>query len=330
MGLMLVSAPALAQPPIAVPSAPAYVPPPIPVEISEYPLYNGVTKLTSGETIGAFIYRGSYSFKLRNGHFTELSGATLSPDGKRLALVTDRGSRIVLNLTWDKDKLVSAIPEEMQFLQNQEGKALQWPDNDAEALAVYANGDYLVSFERNHRFSLYDKQWKWRKDIALPKDITRAVPRNGGFEAMTLLPDESILAITEEGDEKSENATDRSFGVKIKDNRLTRFFYQHKEGFRPTDILAIDDTVYLLERSFTPVGIEVKARIASFPIRSIAENAVIKGNQLLELDGASRVDNMEVLVGFSPRPGTRYFIAMSDDNNSPIQNTIAIVLEQKP
>ncbi len=115
-----------------------------------------------------------------------LSDLTVAADGTVTA-ISDDGQRLDARLSLSPDgRLLGLKDARLQPLRGPGGQPLQGKQaGDAEGLAVWPNGDVMVSFERDHRIWLYPADGAAPRAVPFPPV---AMPENEGMEALALAP----------------------------------------------------------------------------------------------------------------------------------------------
>ncbi len=141
--------------------------------------------------LGRFVYAGGVAISSPDTQRLHgLSDLKFGPDGGLVA-ISDDGDLFEARLKLDETgRLVGLTDGKLQPLKGLDGQPLQGKEKgDAEGLAILANGDRLVSFERDHRIWLYPRQPDGT--YGLPRAVNKpatAFPDNEGMEALTVYP----------------------------------------------------------------------------------------------------------------------------------------------
>ena len=192
---------------------------------------------------------------------------------------------------------------------------------DAEALLRLPDGRFLVAFEGQHRIALYPALDAPAELLAPPPGL-EAAPRNGGIEALALLPDGRLLAIAES----------LAAGPGLRRAWLGRFgprgvlwqglAYRPAEGLEPAGAAALPDgRVLVIERGFSVLG-GFSGRAALLPGVALP---VLEGATLLEFPGALPAENWEGIA--VARWGGRLLAGLiSDDNENILQRSLLATL----
>jgi hypothetical protein len=144
--------------------------------------------------IGAFSYAGG--IELRGVDTTRLHGLSdlrVAPDSRLLA-ITDEGELLDAQIVFDASgHVVGVTNAKLTRLLDLSGQPLENKSRaDAEGLAVFPNGDRLVSFERDHHIWLYSADGgPARREVPKPNG---PFPSKQGLEALTNYPSTSTDA----------------------------------------------------------------------------------------------------------------------------------------
>uniref|UniRef100_B0SXQ5 Phytase-like domain-containing protein n=1 Tax=Caulobacter sp. (strain K31) TaxID=366602 RepID=B0SXQ5_CAUSK len=307
--------------PAVLPVAPVKVGPEIGLVTTPVPLSSANPPPVA---LGRFVYAGGVA--ISSPDTTRLHGLSdlkFGPDGA-LVSVTDDGDLFEARLKLDDTgRLVGLTDGKLSPLKGLDGQPLQGKvQSDAEGLAFLANGDRLVSFERDHRIWLYLRQSDGT--YGLPRAVNKPAttfPDNEGMEALTAYPiagPDAYLVGGEEGEVwlckvsapcasvTPQSPPDFTWG-------LTSF-----AAFEGQAVAA-------LYRSFDPVrGWRGQVRFVVDP-RAPAAKQVVAAT--LNLDGATTRDNFEgIALSRSPSGATRLYI-LSDDNDTSFERTLLMAFD---
>ena len=192
--------------------------------------------------------------------------------------------------------------------------------SDAEDLARLPDGRFLVAFERWHRIRLYPRLDAPARHVSPPPGLSEA-PRNGGIEALTVLPDGRILAIAESL--PAGPGLRRAWAGRLGPRGMAwqALAYRPAEGLEPTGAAALPDgRVLVIERGFSILG-GFFGRVALLP--GIAA-PVLQGPTVLEFPGDLPAENWEGVA--VARAGGRLIAGfVSDDNEHPLQRSLLAI-----
>jgi len=135
--------------------------------------------------LGAFAYAGG--IQLQSPDSDQLGGLSdlqVSTDGQLLA-VSDDGQIMQARLVLDDQGHLGGLTEaRIEPLLGVDGRAVQGKqEGDAEGVAVWPNGDRMVSFERDHRILLYPASGGAPRPLPIPPE---AMPENAGIEGLAI------------------------------------------------------------------------------------------------------------------------------------------------
>ncbi len=272
------------------------------------------------KTVGRLVFLSGFELSSSHWSFGGLSGLDVSPDGKRLRAISDRGNWITAELTHDADgRLIAADSWRYAPLLTPTGHGVNHLQGDAEGLVRNPDGSFLVSFEQHHRIWRYPSNLNAHPaPVATPRDLTNA-PHNGGLEGITVLPDGTVLGVTE----RHANDEGGLKGWLMKNGAAQGISYVPREGFSPTDLAALPDgDVLLLERKFNMIA--MLARVTRLSRASLVAGARVHGETVAHLEHPLTVDNFEGLAVRQDRAGRTFLYVLSDDNFLPFQRTLLL------
>ncbi|MDP6707209.1 MAG: esterase-like activity of phytase family protein [Alphaproteobacteria bacterium] len=278
------------------------------------------------ERVGALRFIAGYILRSDDLAFGGLSGLTLSLDGRRFVAVSDLGRWLTGKLLLAADGRLEGLAEvSMSPLPDTDGRPVNADAgmHDAEAVERQGDGGYLVSFERRHRLWRYPPPAGLAGDRAKrflrPDDFDR-LPVNGGIEALAVLADGGVLMLSEafyvgNGDLQ---------GWLWRRGRTRPLRYATSWAFKPTDIARLPNgDLLVLERRYSLLG-GAGARLRRLAKADIKAGARLKGQEIARLEWPLTVDNFEGLaVAPAPGGGTLVYL-LSDNNFSPLQDTLLL------
>lgn len=291
------------------------------------------------DRVGGLRFRGALDLTGING-VGGLSGLWVSRDGARFSAIGDTGLVASGRLIHSDDGwLIGVRDVETRPLLVEEGQAASKRRVDAEEVLRLTNpdgseGDWVVSFERDHRFLRYSQDGRGpagvpTASVPTPPGVVESSPENGGLESLTQLTDGRFLTI-EEGEEdvrRDPRQPRRAWvtavvpGVPRQASDWRPFHYRSAPRFRPTGAAPLPDGgALVLERRVSLIG-GWSTRIVRLPRAALHDGADVTGEEVARLEHPLLNDNFE---GIATRPapggGTLVYI-VSDDNFSPLQRS---------
>lgn len=262
------------------------------------------------KTAGKLKFRGGIHLYAEDPAFGGLSALGISPDGKRMVALSDRGRRFSARLVYDQAGNLAGLRDtELATMAGLDGAPLSSKaDGDVESMSPGVEGEIIVAFERRHRL------WRYLPGVTVPEplpgpDEMQDLPFNNGIEALTLLADGSLLALAEGIPGRKQTVgwiSDRE-GWSV----LT---YPTPEGYRVTGAATMPGgDVLVLERFFTPRGIN-RILLKRISAAAIKPGNRLAGTVLARLRPPLTVDNFEGIEVRKNPAGKIFVYLLSDDN----------------
>jgi hypothetical protein len=287
----------------------------------------------TGTGAGKLEFRGGLVLSSTAKEFGGLSGIVLEPDGRRFMAVSDEGTWLSGELTYDGAAPSGIRATRMAPIKALRGRKLDRKrDLDAEAMTLIDgtldHGTLMVGFERNHRIGIFpvvkgELQPPTRYLTNPPE--ARRMRSNSGFEAVAVLHGGPMKGAIIAFAERFPGDTSQHAGwiwLKDKPHRLS---LSDIRGFDVTDATSLaDGTLLILERRFRWTE-GVQMRIRSIAAKDIRPGARMQGETLLEADYSSEIDNMEGLAAHRGPTGETVLTVISDNNfNTFLQKTLLL------
>ena len=307
-----------------------------------------------GQRLGDLTLLGAVEWSSPRGDFGGFSGLELEEDGYFTAL-TDKGHTARARLRHDTNGILTGIDGlKVARLRDAQGKYLQFPDSDSEALRRGADGAWYVAFENTDRISRFDTL-DGPEQVVVTHPGLDALYDNGGLESLLVLPRGHLkrfpgprkrLAIDDPrtdgkpevpeppqivGDtlvgivESGEDWTKGFDGYIVDGEAVETFTFARHGWYAPTDIALgpNGEWIYVLERRFTLIG-GFAMRIRRFPLAELRAGATIDAALLLDTPAAPLNENMEGLAATTDAQGRTILYVLSDDNFNVLQRTLLL------
>lgn len=175
------------------------------------------------------------------------SAIHIGDDGLSMIAVSDRGGFVTGEISRGEDGRITSIAVSPPI--PVQGYSAPPPEDaeDAEGIAVTADGTIYVSFEKDHRVGRFDTVFDTEQ--VLPKaDEFAAFPMNGGLEALAIDADGAIYAIPE----RTRRRRDPFPVFRFRDGRWDiPYAIPRTDGYLAVGAdFGPDGRLYLLERNF--------------------------------------------------------------------------------
>lgn len=280
--------------------------------------------------IGVLRWRGGLALRAADGAFGGWSDLQISPDGRRLTALGDRGSWLAATILRDGDGRLTGLAEvSLGPLLGLDGAPLQRAhgETDAEGLALLPDGDMVVAFEGRHRL------WRYPAGPGLPTPLAARpvalptppglleAPANGGLEALAARPDGSLIGLTE----ALRDAAGLVVGWRLDPaGRATPLRLAPTGDFKPTGLAVTAEGDFVLaERRYTPLA-GPGLRLSMLSADALAGGRTLVPRPLAVLDASLSVDNFEGVGIWQTATGERRLVVLSDDNFNPLQRTLLL------
>ncbi len=266
--------------------------------------------------LGDFFYAGGlWLTSKQTDRFRGLSDIGVTGQD-RLTAVGDGGVLFNARLLFDAAQQLTGIADaSLAPLTDEEGKPVADSRRfDAEGLAILANGDRLVSFERDHRIWLYPAAGGPPRSVPSPE---ANFPSNFGMEAIavdpTLGPDAYVVG---------EEMTGKTWTCRLTLPCVPGHTVEKPGEFGLVAMNRLDEdtTAYLL-RAYDPF----RGNRITLQIRR-STTVIAQMDMALPLS----VDNFEGLASVPSANGHTRFYLMSDDNGSSSQRTLLLAFDWRP
>ncbi len=269
------------------------------------------------DRIGRFAFGGGLILtSTQTSRLHGLSDLDVLADG-RLVSVSDEGDLLKAKVVLGADGRLAGVTEaRLTPLTDLDGKPLQGKNNrDSEGQALLANGDLLISFERQDRIWLYPAAGG--PPHAVPSPAMK-FPFNEGMEALAPDPDRGPTAYF-----TGAETTGRTWNCTLAGPCIEGPTVPLDVGFGLVAARRLPGgrTAWLL-RAFNPISMSViDLRITDASGHTVDQ---------MELRRPLTVDNFEGLGVVSNPDGRIRFYLISDDNFSSLQRTLLLAFDWTP
>lgn len=280
------------------------------------------------QRFGRLQFRGGLVLTSPAKDFGGYSALAVEPDGRRFLAISDEGTWLTGEITYDGTKPKGMANAKVGPLLGLGGRVFDRKrDLDAESLTLLegtlGNGTLLIGFERNHRIGRFPINGEGVQAptgyLKLPPDAKR-MRANNGFEAVTVVQGGSFKGMVVAFSERLLDAQKNHTGWIWQQGEPRRFSLRNIGDFEVTDAAALPDgSLIVLERRFRwSEGVKMRLRL-------IRAAGAFDGEVLLEADSGYEIDNMEGLAVHQGARGETVLTLISDDNfNSLLQRTLLL------
>ena len=263
----------------------------------------------------------------------EVSDLAWDEDTQTLYSISDDVYLYTLKLSLNKDKLTQAKITKAVKLLGKNKKPLKGSNNDPEGLSIknHNNGkkndaELIISFEGNSRIERYNTQGQYMGDVKIPSKLKKQKSYRGNnrtLESVTIHPRHGIITAAE-------------LPLKANARKKQTLYSQHgKEWHFPshsakessvTALEVLDNgDILVLERAFSGIFSPLVISLRQVQLNKCNKKnlCAVKNIAIFDSSNGWNVDNFE---GLTKLAGNRYLM-VSDDNKSPLQQSIMVMFE---
>ena len=281
---------------------------------------------------GAFNFRKGYTLKATHDAFGGFSGLWRSPQGgEELLAVSDQGWWLNARVMQSNEGIISGLSQaRIAPILSAKGTPLtQTRSYDTEGLCVH-NGVAYVSVERVH--SVVSFEWAKEgvlakaRNVPLPPDVKK-LPANKSLEAIGMAPlnsalKGSLIIVAERSSGAQDQKSKPTKGWILSGPLKGSFQIMRRDDYDITDLGFLPNgDMLILERHFSLLR-GVGMRVRRIRLADIRPDALLDGEQVLNLEGGYAIDNMEGMSIHQDIDGRTIITFISDDNFSFFQSTI--------
>jgi hypothetical protein len=273
--------------------------------------------------LGPLRFEAGFVLGAADPRFGGLSGLWLAPDGNRLIAVSDHGTLWLADLEQAADGRLTGLASWQAV---EPGAAPGDPaGRDAESLASGGADGLVIAYEGEHRLRRLALADLTAPATPLPTPPGLGPPSNTGIEALTRLEDGALLALSEGAFTPAGDLE----GWRIEGGQALPLTYAVSRGFVPTGADRLDDTIYVVERSFSLLG-GFASRIMTLPAAAVRPGARLVGRLLAELREPLVGENFEGIAARRGPDGRVLLYLVSDDNFFALQRTLLLQFSLPP
>lgn len=278
---------------------------------------------------GELVWKGGLVLKSDAGFFGGFSGLMIDAEGKSITGVTDASAWITANLLYKDGRLSGVSNVRMGPLLGSDKKPFVSKSKEDSEAITWNGKEFLVSFERDHRISVFNKV-DGHPDtqigsVQLPD--AHGMEGNNGLEALRVIRGGvnkgKLIMFAEYLSGKNGVLTGW-----IRDGDIYhKLFFEEKDEYSITDVESLDDgSLIILERRYR-VADGIRMRIRYIKAVDVKPGAVLSGVILFDADKKFVIDNMEGLAVHKNNQGKTILTVISDDNFSKLQKTLLMQFE---
>ena len=248
-----------------------------------------------------------------------LSDLRVTPDG-RIVTISDFGDLFEAKLQFGQDSRLGGLTDgKLWTLKRPDGQTVQGKlESDAEGLAILANGDRLVSFERDHRI--------WRYPAAGGPPVAAPKPgnlfsENEGMEGLTEYPfagPDAYLVGSEEGEVWLCKLSAACQTFSVLNGPDLEYGLTALAPFQDGSLVAVHRAWDPVRGSRITVSVYAAAALKSRQPQPMAR---------LVLNAPLTTDNIEGVALITSPTGATRMLLLSDDNASGSQRTLLMVFD---
>lgn len=259
----------------------------------------------------------------------ELSDIAWDPTTQTLYGISDNGYLYTMKLTFSNDRLLNTKVVKAVKLTGSNNKVLSGANRDSEGLDLIRKNnrsELIISFEGNSRVDRYNTNGQYIGTIAIPKKIAnKRSYRHGNkaLESVIVHPKFGVLTAAELPLKANFINTQTIYSQHGKEWNFPRY-KAAESSITALEVLSNGD-ILVMERAFSGIFQPLVISLRQLQINQCDQknNCPIKDIAVFSSANGWTMDNFE---GLSHLNGNRYLM-VSDDNKSPIQQTLMVMFE---
>ncbi len=265
--------------------------------------------------------------------FNELSGLAWDEHRKLLYAISDSGILYHIKLTIKQGEIKRARVLRAYKLTDKAGRGLKKIKRDAEGLSLRRDQkgrviELIISFERKFRIARFSLQGRFLGNIHLPKNLrdpSNYQSKNKGLESVTLHPKFGVITAAELPLKNSPRHYQTLYSNK---GQVWHFKQSVHRNSSVTGLETLPNgDILVLERSYSGLfsAMVISLRQVKLSNCDTKRRCEVKDIAVFNSLDGWRIDNFEGLTHYR---GKQYLM-VSDDNKSPLQNTVLVLFEIK-
>ena len=263
----------------------------------------------------------------------EISDLAWDQDTQTLYAISDDGYLYTLKISINKGKLTQAKITNAVKLLGKNNKPLTGSQNDPEGLSIknHNNGkksdaELIISFEGNSRIERYNTRGQYLGKIKIPSKLTKKKNHrstNRTLESVTLHPKYGVITASELPLKGKSKKTQTLYSQSGKEWD----FPSHKAKESSVTALEVleNGDILVLERAFSGIFNPLVISLRQVQLKKCNKKGLCPVKDIAIFDNSDgwNVDNFE---GLTKLAGNQYLM-VSDDNKSPLQQSIMVMFE---
>ena len=266
----------------------------------------------------------------------ELSDLAWDHDAKKLYAISDSGYLYTINLVTHNNRLIRANVINAVRLKGANKKPLRGHFNDPEGLTIRNarnknpnDAELIISFEGNSRAERYSTSGNYLGKLPLTKQLENRHNfrhANKMLESITLHPQHGALVASELPLKASRSNIQSIYSQHGRSWHFPRY-NAAESSITALEILSTGD-VLVLERAFSGIfsPLIISLRQVQLDKCNKQNHCAVRDLAIFNSAAGWGMDNFE---GLTHLRGNRYLM-VSDDNKSPIQQTLMVMFEVLP
>ena len=262
----------------------------------------------------------------------ELSDIAWDSASKTLYGISDNGYLYTIKIKFSNNKLLNANVINAVKLKGADKKYLRGANGDSEGLDIIRKNnrvELVISFEGNSRIDRYNTRGEYIGKVSLPKKIANKRNYSHGnkaLESVAVHPKYGVITAAELPLKSNNTNTQTVYSQHGKEWHFPRY-KAAKSSITALEILGNGD-ILVLERAFSGIFQPLVISLRQLQINQCDRNnnCPIKDIAVFSSANGWNMDNFE---GLTQLYGNRYLM-VSDDNKSPLQQTLMVMFEITP